>query len=216
MPTRNVVLSDHQSRFVNRMVGSGRYQNASEVLREGLRLVERREAEAAARLEAVRNTVGVGIAEFDAGNARTFDVEATGLVAAWRLVSWENTSPEGVSHPMGSDPIGYLSYDRGGRMSVQVMRRERGELAADAVAAASEDRLRAVLGGYLAYGGRYEVNPAARTVTHRIEYAVMPAQVGTELTRWFEIDGTRLTLHLSPPTTDRPGTGGRVVWERIG
>lgn len=42
MPTRNVVLTDHQAHFVEQLVASGRYQNASEVLREGLRLVERR------------------------------------------------------------------------------------------------------------------------------------------------------------------------------
>ena len=31
MPTRNVVLTDHQARLVERLVVSGRYQNASEV-----------------------------------------------------------------------------------------------------------------------------------------------------------------------------------------
>lgn len=37
MPTRNVVLTDHQASLVEQLVTSGRYQNASEVLREGLR-----------------------------------------------------------------------------------------------------------------------------------------------------------------------------------
>ena len=53
MPTRNVVLSDHLAALVARLVESGRYQNASEVMREGLRLVERREAEDAIRLKAM-------------------------------------------------------------------------------------------------------------------------------------------------------------------
>ncbi|WP_242479241.1 ribbon-helix-helix domain-containing protein [Lamprobacter modestohalophilus] len=35
MPTRNVVLTDVQAKFVEQMVASGQYQNASEVLREG-------------------------------------------------------------------------------------------------------------------------------------------------------------------------------------
>src|SRR5688572_25175254 len=43
MPTRNVVLSAHQQQLVETLVQSGRYQNASEVLREGLRLIEERE-----------------------------------------------------------------------------------------------------------------------------------------------------------------------------
>lgn len=44
MPTRNVVLTDHQSALIDRLVASGRFQNASEVLREGLRRVEDHEA----------------------------------------------------------------------------------------------------------------------------------------------------------------------------
>ena len=146
-------------------------------------------------------------------------VKAADLVGSWRLVSWENVSPDGVSHPMGPDAVGFLLYDRDGRMSVQVMRRERGELADDGVTAASPDRLREVLGGYLAYAGRYEVDAAERTVTHRIECGLLPAQVDTELTRWIEVDGTRLTLHLSPPPPPSPGGprsgGSRVTWERI-
>ena len=39
MPTRNIVLTDQQAQFVEQMVTSGRYQNAS----EGLRLVYQRE-----------------------------------------------------------------------------------------------------------------------------------------------------------------------------
>lgn len=43
--TRNVVLTETQSDLVDRLVASGRYQNASEALRAGLRLLEREEAE---------------------------------------------------------------------------------------------------------------------------------------------------------------------------
>lgn len=47
MATRNVVLTDRQSDLVDRLIDSGRYQNASEALRAGLRLLEREEAELA-------------------------------------------------------------------------------------------------------------------------------------------------------------------------
>ena len=50
MPTRNVVLSDYQHQLVETLVHSGRYQNASEVLRDGLRLVEQQERLEAAKL----------------------------------------------------------------------------------------------------------------------------------------------------------------------
>jgi antitoxin ParD1/3/4 len=73
MPTRNVVLTDHQARFVEQLVTSGRYQNASEVLREGLRLVERRESEDEMRLSALSDAAKIGIADIEAGNFRSFD-----------------------------------------------------------------------------------------------------------------------------------------------
>ena len=77
MPTRNVVLTDHQARFVERMVASGRYQNASEVLREGLRLVERRESEDETRLLALRDAARVGLADIEGGHYRSFDSAET-------------------------------------------------------------------------------------------------------------------------------------------
>jgi antitoxin ParD1/3/4 len=76
MPTRNVVLTTHQNQLVDQLVTSGRYQNASEVLREGLRLIENRDLETARRLEALREAVNVGIADFDAGNFQSFDTPA--------------------------------------------------------------------------------------------------------------------------------------------
>lgn len=77
MPTRNVVLTDHQAALIERLVASGRYQNASEVLREGLRLIEARDAEEQARLEALRNAVQVGIDDIEAGRFRSFDTPAS-------------------------------------------------------------------------------------------------------------------------------------------
>ena len=73
MPTRNVVITDHQAHLVEQLVASGRYQNASEVLREGLRLVERRESEHEMRLSALRKAAKAGIADIDAGAFRSFD-----------------------------------------------------------------------------------------------------------------------------------------------
>jgi len=77
MPTRNVVLTDRQAKIVEKLVASGRYQNASEVLREGLRLIERQDAEDKARLKALREAARVGMADIEAGRFGAFDdVEA--------------------------------------------------------------------------------------------------------------------------------------------
>jgi antitoxin ParD1/3/4 len=76
MPTRNVVLTKRQEKLIETLVESGRYQNASEVLRDGLRLVEQREGEDAAKLEALREAARVGIAALDRGEFKEFnDIE---------------------------------------------------------------------------------------------------------------------------------------------
>ena len=48
MSARNVVLTEHQENMVAGLVTSGRYQNVSEAMRAGLRLLESEEAEVAA------------------------------------------------------------------------------------------------------------------------------------------------------------------------
>ena len=53
-------LGKHFEQFVQRQVRSGRFASTSEVVREGLRLVEEREAEREARLEALRAEVARG------------------------------------------------------------------------------------------------------------------------------------------------------------
>ncbi len=68
MPTRNVVLSDHQHDFVETLVQSGRYQNASEVLREGLRLIEERERIEGAKLKVLQQAARKGWADIAAGH----------------------------------------------------------------------------------------------------------------------------------------------------
>jgi antitoxin ParD1/3/4 len=75
MPTRNVVLTDRQADMIERLVGEGRYQNASEVLREGLRLLEQRDEEDEARLVALRAAAQIGLDDFNAGRYRSFDTE---------------------------------------------------------------------------------------------------------------------------------------------
>jgi antitoxin ParD1/3/4 len=73
MPTRNVVLTKRQEKLIETLVGSGRYQNASEVLRDGLRLVEQRDAEDAAKLEALRQAARVGVAALERGEFKEFE-----------------------------------------------------------------------------------------------------------------------------------------------
>jgi antitoxin ParD1/3/4 len=69
---RNVVLTEHQEKVIESLLRSGRYQDASDVVREALRLLERREAEDAARLEGLRQAAQKGIEAIESGEYRSF------------------------------------------------------------------------------------------------------------------------------------------------
>ncbi len=60
MPTRNVNLTDELDRFVLEKVESGRYENASEVVRAALRTLEREEQQYEAKLAALRAAIDDG------------------------------------------------------------------------------------------------------------------------------------------------------------
>jgi len=67
MPTQTVTLTEHHQAMIDDLVTSGRYQDAGEVLREGLRLVEQREA---VRLRELRDASNIGFEDLAAGRFR--------------------------------------------------------------------------------------------------------------------------------------------------
>lgn len=62
-------LGERLESYVAELVKSGRYQSRSEVLREGVRLVEEREK----RLAALDAALAIGIADADAGRVTPVD-----------------------------------------------------------------------------------------------------------------------------------------------
>jgi len=61
MPT-SVALSPHFERFIQEQVKSGRYNNASEVVRAALRLLEDQNARAKLQQEELRAAIAAGLA----------------------------------------------------------------------------------------------------------------------------------------------------------
>jgi antitoxin ParD1/3/4 len=68
MPTRNISLTPEQHAFVEKVVEAGEYQNASETVREALRLLQQRHREDALKLKALRAAIKAGIDELDRGD----------------------------------------------------------------------------------------------------------------------------------------------------
>ena len=69
----NVSLTSHLEEFVRERVDSGRYSSSSEVVREGLRLLEQRDIEQQARLAELRRAIQEGL---DSGLAGPLDFDA--------------------------------------------------------------------------------------------------------------------------------------------
>jgi len=67
MPT-SVALTPHFEALTQQLVASGRYNNVSEVVRDGLRLLESRVQEDAAKLKALRDAAKTGFDAIDRGD----------------------------------------------------------------------------------------------------------------------------------------------------
>jgi antitoxin ParD1/3/4 len=66
MPT-SVALTPHFESLTQQLVASGRYNNVSEVVRDGLRLLESRVQEDKAKLAALRDAAKLGFAAIERG-----------------------------------------------------------------------------------------------------------------------------------------------------
>jgi antitoxin ParD1/3/4 len=77
VPTRNVVLTEHHQEVIERLLETGRYQNASEIVGEALQLIERREELDEAKLTTLQSAAAAGFD--DLGNGRFTDVPVNRL-----------------------------------------------------------------------------------------------------------------------------------------
>ncbi len=68
MPTRNVHLTEHFDSLIATGIESGQFSDASEVVREGLRLLEQRQLEDEARIEWLRSAAQEGIDAIERGD----------------------------------------------------------------------------------------------------------------------------------------------------
>jgi len=140
------------------------------------------------------------------------NMEAQGLVGAWRLVSIETRDEKGELVRRG-ERTGYLIYSPGGYMSVSFMKEGRPRFRSGDIRGGSVEEKIAAVDGYVSYAGRYTVQGDA--VVHHIEVSLFPNWVGVSQERVFSFEGSRLTL-----STPLMLVGGRqlsthLVWERV-
>ncbi len=67
MQTRNISLTPEQHAFVEKVVKSGEYQNASEAVRDALRVLQHYRSESVLKLKVLRMQIGAGVDAIENG-----------------------------------------------------------------------------------------------------------------------------------------------------
>jgi hypothetical protein len=138
------------------------------------------------------------------------------LIGTWSLVFAEyRYADDEVKAIYGADPAGMLMYDAAGRVSIQIMRRDRPHFAKNDRLGGTPAETKTAFEGYLAYFGTYTIDEEKRTVTHHLEGALLPNWVGSNQTRFFELAGNRLTLRTPPLLIGSREAVGHLIWQRI-
>lgn len=159
----------------------------------------------------------------DAGGTAAEREIVNQLAGGWQLASRVTTGADGkvLADPgLSVTPTGVLIYDRFGHVAAQLSRPGRtvemlGEecRAAEKVRGTS-DSAQTIL-GYDAYFGTYTVDAKAGVVTHHLQSALFPGDIGKDIKRNFSISGDTLTIRFHTTTADGTPVGRTLVWTRM-
>jgi hypothetical protein len=120
-----------------------------------------------------------------------------------------------VIHVYGDHPVGVISYDKSGHMSVHLMtpHRVNFEKADKALCTAAEAE--AAIRSYDAYFGTYEVDEVRKIITHHVIGSLLPNWSGTAQPRFYDFSGNRLILTTKEILYAGRKVRGFMTWQRI-
>lgn len=141
---------------------------------------------------------------------------AQSIIGAWHLITFQIEGDDGsITYPFGDDAQGSIIYTASGRMSAQVMRKDRPSFAAEDQINGTHDEIETSFRGCISYYGSYELDKNSGFVVHKVEGSLFPNWEGGIQRRFYELSENQLKL-TSPPTL---WGGGQIVavlvWERI-
>jgi hypothetical protein len=134
----------------------------------------------------------------------------TGLVGAWKLVTWRRHPGDGsVVYPLGRSPHGLLIYSADGAMSVHMLVADRPALATDDPVGGSVEERASAYSTCLTYFGSWEAR--GNEVVHHVDAALFPNWSRTTQSRPFVFVNDQLILQV------KDGHGNvtnEMVWVR--
>jgi len=136
----------------------------------------------------------------------------TCLTGDWEVVRFVDYLDDGrVEYPLGEHPVGILSLDASGRMSVQVMRTPHATFASGDDFIGTPDEYIAAYRGYTAYFGTWQPDAANGAMLIHVEGALNPELVGASYSRAVTVQGEELHATPEPQTFN----GVRRRYERV-
>lgn len=123
------------------------------------------------------------------------------LVGTWQLTTFSLTVVETkeTSRPYGDHPTGYIQYSPGGHMVMFLS----GELKVPASGKYTDAERADIHRAIVAYAGTYAVE--GNTVVYHVLTSWRPEWIGRDQIRYFETNGTNLTIKTTPVTFTQTG-----------
>jgi hypothetical protein len=137
------------------------------------------------------------------------------LVGSWKLVSAStvDSSGEQDTAPYGVNPVGYLTYTEGGRVTALISFGGRKPLSIGAKPPTLLEEQAEAFKTFLAYGGRYRLS--GDTVVHSVEIASIQNWVNQELVRRVRFQDDQIVLVTPPTMMNGKLKTFELVWQRI-
>ena len=136
------------------------------------------------------------------------------LLGTWKMKSWfrEVTATGEKINEFGEHPSGYLSYSADGRMISMATADNR--VKPRGANPTGEERAKRHQTMY-AYAGTYTLE--GEKVIHHVDTSWNEAWTGTDLVRFYKLDGNILMITTAPNKSLIDGREGRgvLVWERV-
>ncbi|MDA1185520.1 MAG: lipocalin-like domain-containing protein [Acidobacteria bacterium] len=139
------------------------------------------------------------------------------IVGTWRMVGAQTQAVDGsgeITYPRGVRPTGYIIYDAGGMMYVQIMNSDEVRPPKTGTGQMSMEDQAKAFSSYTAYFGRYSIDEEEGSVTHDPQANTNPRQVGDVRKRFLEITNDTLELNTFNTGADGVERITRRMWER--
>jgi hypothetical protein len=146
--------------------------------------------------------------------SKTVPAAGNPLFGTWKLESmvYETTASGQRSCPYGDHPDGYLGYFQDGRMYAIGVADDR--LKPRGLVPTDEENTK-LHGSMFAYAGTYTAD--GHKVVHHVDISWNQFWTGTDLVRFYKLDGNTLTITTTPAPSTIDGKEGHwiLVWKKV-